>query len=74
MPKLPPMLTAKEVAALLGKDDSTIHRWALSGRLTPAFEGPGPNGARLFLEADVHKLKAELDAAAADETTPAVTP
>lgn len=72
MPELPPLLSAQEAAELLGKDDSTIHRWATSGRLKPAYEMPGKTGARLFLKSEVEQLKAELDAESASPDSSAV--
>ncbi len=53
-------MTTAEVSALLGKDKTTVNRWADSGRLRTAAKAPGLRGARLFDPADVEALAAEL--------------
>lgn len=58
----PRLVTADEVAERLRVDRSTVTRWAATGRLPVALKMPGKRGARLFNEADVDRLAAELKA------------
>lgn len=51
------LLGASEVARLLGKNLSTISRWAKSGRLEPVVVVPGYNGDLLFDPASVEALR-----------------
>ena len=59
MPDRAPLLTAPEVANLLGKSVRSVHRMATAGTLPVAHKLPGPNGAFLFARADVEALAAE---------------
>lgn len=42
-------------------DRSTLSRWVLTGRITPAQKLPGLRGAFLFDPAEVERVRAELD-------------
>ncbi|HZQ33747.1 MAG TPA: helix-turn-helix domain-containing protein [Mycobacterium sp.] len=58
------LLTAPQVALLLGKSVRTVHRLVESGALPVAQKLPGPNGAFLFREEDVTALR-DAEAASA---------
>jgi hypothetical protein len=49
----PALLTSTQVGALIGKSGRTVQRMADNGDLPYAHKLPGPNGAYLFIEADV---------------------
>jgi excisionase family DNA binding protein len=49
------LMTATEVAALLGTSSSTVRRRTESGELPSAQKLPGPNGNYLYAPADVEK-------------------
>lgn len=49
-------LTTAEVAATLGVDVRTVHRWVTAGELTPLTKLPGLRGAYLFARSDVEAL------------------
>lgn len=53
------LLTAREVAEVLGESVSTITRLAQTGDLKTAAKAPGLRGARLFRRADVERLAAK---------------
>lgn len=59
------LIGTTEAAQILQKDDATVRRWVISGRLRVAMRLPGRTGARLFHRADVEALAAEATAAAA---------
>jgi excisionase family DNA binding protein len=59
------LMTAAQVAEVLGCSQRTIARMAEDGRLTPALKLPGETGAYLFDPAVVRRAKA------AQEKTPA---
>ena len=42
------LLTAEQVAARVGKTESTVNRWAKSGKLPAAQKLPGRTGPNLF--------------------------
>lgn len=50
----PPLMTAKEVAELLGVDSKTVLRWGRDGKLTRR-RTPGGGGVR-FLGSEVYAL------------------
>lgn len=52
-----PLLTAPEVARILGKSVRTVHRLAAAGDLPVAHKLPGPNGAFLFERATVERYR-----------------
>lgn len=54
------LITAAEVAERAGVAVKTVHRWAESGRIKTAMQGPGLRGARFFRPKDVERLLAEL--------------
>jgi hypothetical protein len=47
------LLTANQVAKLIGKSPRTVLRMVEAGLLASAHKLPGPNGAYLFRTADV---------------------
>ena len=49
----PNLLNTEQVAARVGKDPSTVNRWAKSGKLPVALKLPGLRGDNLFAVADV---------------------
>ena len=53
------MLTPQQVTQRLGIDKSTLSRWVAAGKITPAYTAEGPNGVRLYDEADVERIAAE---------------
>lgn len=56
-------LSTAQVAELLGVSVATVNRWAVAGRLVPAIQVPGHNGARLYLADDVEAFAKERGAA-----------
>ena len=52
------LLGSKQVCDTLRIDKATLSRWVATGRVTPAHQLPGRNGARLFHRADVEALAA----------------
>jgi excisionase family DNA binding protein len=68
------LITSPQVAQHLGVSLRTVHRLVADGKLTPAQQLPGPNGAFLFDQAAVEVLRAARQAAAtpSDETNGAV--
>jgi len=54
MPQEITLYTTRQVADLLGVDSSTVRRWALSGKVTPAVTTPG--GHMRFSQADLDQL------------------
>jgi excisionase family DNA binding protein len=50
------LLTTEQAAERLGKHVATINRWALEGKLVPAFQAPGVRGARMFPHEAVNAL------------------
>lgn len=50
------LLTSTQAGLLLGKSARTILRMVEAGRLTPAQQLPGPNGAFLFRRADIESI------------------
>lgn len=56
------LLTSTQAGAMLGKSARTVQRMVDAGTLTPAQKLPGPNGAYLFLRADVEALTDEAAA------------
>lgn len=57
------LVSTAEAAEVLGINVATLNRWAVAGRIQPAFTGPGKTGARMFARADIERLRAELSAA-----------
>lgn len=53
-------MTTAEVAARLGRSVATVNRWATTGKLAPAYELPGANGARLYEPAAVEQIETQL--------------
>lgn len=53
MPNLPPMVTSREAAEILGVSVPTVGRWARSGRLKVAVKLPL---ATLFLRSEVETM------------------
>ena len=51
------LLTTADVAEMLGKDVSTIHRLVARGDLRVAIKAPGKRGAYLFRKSDVDALQ-----------------
>lgn len=60
----PDLLTSGLVAAVAKVDQSTVHRWATSGRLPVAFT---VNGIRFFDRSAVETFLATRDAAKAEK-------
>ena len=65
MPKFPhspgaPLLTADEVAGVLGVHRSTVIRLVHSGELVAAVQLPGRTGAFLFRPSDVKAVERQL--------------
>jgi predicted site-specific integrase-resolvase len=61
MTQTPSLLTSAEACEQLGDiDRSTLSRWVLIGRITPAQKLPGIRGAFLFEPAEVQRLRDEL--------------
>ena len=57
------LITTREALDILGyTDPSTISRLVTAGRLTPAFQAPGPRGAYAFQRRDVEALASEAEA------------
>ena len=56
-------LNTRQVAARIGKDESTVNRYVRQGKLRPTFQFPGLRGARLFDPAEVERFAATLEAA-----------
>lgn len=57
------LIPTREVLEILRRSDpSTVSRYVLLGRLTPAVRAPGKRGAMFFERADAERLRAELDA------------
>lgn len=56
-------LNTRQVAARIGKDESTVNRYVRQGLLRPSFQFPGLRGARLFHPDEVERFAAELDGA-----------
>lgn len=52
----PNLLTTREVAEMVGRNEATITRWVASGKLSPMHKGEGIRGAFLFRRNDVHRL------------------
>jgi len=50
------MVGSLEAAEILGVKRVTVNRWAASGQLITAHQGPGKTSSRLFVRADVEKL------------------
>lgn len=57
------LLTSRQAAERLGTTTTTINRWAKSGRLAPALQVPGYNGAHLFKVEDVEAVRENADKA-----------
>lgn len=53
----PEHLTTSQVAAALGVDVRTIHRWVTSGRIAPSLKLAGIRGPYLFAQAEVERVK-----------------
>lgn len=51
------LLASVEVCELIGFDRSTLSRYVLLGRITPAQRLPGKTGAMLFDPTDVERLR-----------------
>jgi predicted site-specific integrase-resolvase len=65
MPPTNDLIGSAEACELLGGiDRSTLSRWVAFGKLTPAQQLPGRNGAFLFRRTDVEALAASTDAVA----------
>lgn len=47
------LLSAVQVAELLGVHPVTVNRWAVDGKLPVAAKGPGQTGGRLYDREDV---------------------
>lgn len=54
MPQEITLYTTRQVADLLGVDSSTVRRWALSGKATPAVTTPG--GHMRFSQFELDRL------------------
>ena len=54
MPQEITLYTTRQVADLCGVDSSTVRRWALSGKATPAVTTPG--GHMRFSQSEVDRL------------------
>lgn len=57
------LLTSPQVAICLGVSNRTVHRLVRDGRLAPAQQLPGPNGAFLFESAAVEAYRQQRIAA-----------
>lgn len=57
-----PLLTTAEAAKVLGRDQSTIARWARNGTLPTALRAPGIRGSRFFLRSVIEAKAAETAA------------
>ncbi len=53
------LIGSTESVRILRVDKATLTRWVAAGRITPAHQLPGRNGAFLFHRADIEKLAAE---------------
>lgn len=56
-------MSTAQVARELGVSVATVNRWAVNGRLTPAIQVPGQNGARLYRALDVRRFAEKRGAA-----------
>jgi len=56
MPEIPDLLSTRGAARVLGVTTRTVHRYAESETLRPAYRLDGLRGAFLFHEADVREL------------------
>ncbi len=66
------LLTSPQAAHRLGVSLRTVHRLVADGKLAPAQQLPGPNGAFLFDETVVETLREARAKAPADEPDGAV--
>ena len=65
MSSTPQLLNSGEACEQLGGiDRSTLSRWVLIGRITPAQKLPGLRGAFLFDPEEVARVRADLERAA----------
>lgn len=62
MPTETPPISTADLAAQLGVDPRTLHRWVASGEAVAAFKAPGLRGA-YFFDADEAARLRELHAA-----------
>lgn len=60
MPKTPNLLRSAEACDRLGINRSTLTRWVVSGKITPAYKLDGIRGAFLFHPSDVDRLVERL--------------
>lgn len=63
MPHTPKLVPSAEVCERLEIDRSTLSRWVAAKRITPALQGPGPNGMFWFTEASVSALQSDVRSA-----------
>lgn len=59
---LEPMLTVRQVAALLQVSPNTVYNWVSQQRLKAHRFGPGPRGSIRFKLADISNAMRELSA------------
>lgn len=57
MPHVQDLLTTRQAADRLGVNVSTISRWVLAGRLSPALRGDGQTGGMWFRAADIDGMR-----------------
>jgi predicted site-specific integrase-resolvase len=53
------LIGTKEACKILNIDKVTLMRWREAGKVTPAMQMPGVNGAFLFSRQDIYALAAE---------------
>lgn len=58
------LITSQEVCDRFNVKPSTLSRWVAAGKITPAFQAPGPRGAFFFAPEDVNELARKRGAAA----------
>lgn len=50
------LVSTAEASEISGLSVATINRWVREGRLTPAYEGDGIRGTRLYRRSDIEAL------------------